>query len=143
MSETGIQIRPPARPLPEDVRVKLSEAMHECPDVAFAHLVEVEVERSDEAGPVLFVWLRGPALRTLRGALNLVSDTVAGILPEDRFVDVVILNSAPELLLEIEGVDCLLAEPDPQERRRALAAASGELPEHAPQAPRRRWWWPF
>ena len=62
------------------------------------------------------------AVRSLRAALNLVSDIVAKTLPRDRFVDIVILNSAPELLPEVERAGCLFVEPDPEERRRALAA---------------------
>ena len=51
---------------------------------------------------VLFVWLVPAAMRSLRAALNLVSDTVAKALPGNQFLDVVILNSAPELLPDVE-----------------------------------------
>jgi hypothetical protein len=71
---------------------------------------------------VLFVWLVPAAMRSLRAALNLVADTVAKTLPGDQFLDVVILNSAPELLPEVERAGCLFVEPHPDERRRALAA---------------------
>jgi len=91
--------------------------------VAFAHLVDVEVpDRGEGPGPVLFVWLVPAAMRSLRAALDLVSETVAKALPSDIFLDVVILNSAPELLPEVEGAGCLFVEPHPDERKRALAA---------------------
>ena len=105
---------------------KLRSGLERCPDLAFAHLVDVEVPaRGEGAGPVLFVWLVPAAMKSLRAALNLVSDTVAKALPSDRYVDVVILNSAPELLSTVERAGCLLVEPDPEERRRALAALGG------------------
>jgi len=71
---------------------------------------------------VLFVWLDPVAMRSMRAALNLVSETVAKALPGDRFLDVVILNSAPELLSDVERARCLFVEPHPDERKRALAA---------------------
>ena len=71
---------------------------------------------------LLFVWLVPAAMRSLRAALNLVSDSVAKALPRDLFLDVVILNSAPELLPDVERVGCLFVEPKPEERRQALAA---------------------
>jgi hypothetical protein len=61
-------------------------------------------------------------MKSLRAALNLVSESVAKALPRDRFLDVVILNSAPELLPDVERAGCLFVEPDPDERQRALAA---------------------
>jgi hypothetical protein len=118
-----LRITPPARPLDDEVEIRLREGLEACPDVAFAHLVDVDVlERGEGPGAVLFVWLVPAAMRSLRAALNLVSDTVAKALPKDLFLDVVILNSAPELLPEIERVGCLFVEPNPDERRRALAA---------------------
>ena len=142
MTDGELHFRELRRPLAPQVHSDLVDAMNRCPDVAFAYLVEVEVSSPGQAGPVLFVWLKGAALRSLRGALNLVSEAVAGVLPEEVFVDVVILNSAPELLLEIEAVQCLLAEPDPGERQRALHAASLGDPFPALK-PKRCWWWPF
>jgi len=121
--EQQLRITPPGRPLGDDVEVKLREGLEVCPDLAFAHLVDVEVSQQGEGpGMVLFVWLEPAAMRSLRAALNLVSDTVAKALPGDRFLDVVILNSAPELLLDIERAGCLFVEPNPDERQRALAA---------------------
>jgi len=102
---------------------KLRDGLERCADLAFAHLVDVDVpETGDEPGLVLFVWLDPAAMRSLRPALNLVSETVAKALPEDRFLDVVILNSAPELLPDVERAGCLFVEPLPKERRRALEA---------------------
>jgi hypothetical protein len=118
-----LRITPPARPLGDEVEGKLREGLEACPDLAFAHLVDVEVpEREEGPGMVLFVWLVPAAMRSLRAALNLVSDTVAKALPRDRFLDVVILNSAPELLPDVERAGCLFIESNPDERRRALAA---------------------
>ena len=142
MTDGELRIRALRNPLSPEVHSDLAEAMNDCPDVAFAHLVEVEVSAPDGSSPVLFVWLRGRALHSLRGALNLVSEAVAGVLPEDVFVDVVILNSAPEILLQVEAVQCLLAEPDPDERQRALRAGSSGDPLPALE-PKRNWWWPF
>jgi hypothetical protein len=72
----------------------------------------------------LFVWIVPAAMGSLRGALNLISEAVARALPEDRFLDVVILNSAPELLTPVEEAGCLLVERDSDERRRARDAAA-------------------
>ena len=113
----------PARPLAEEAETALREGLDECPDLAFAHLVDVDVIESGEGpGMVLFAWLVPAAMRSMRAALNALSDTVAGALPRDRFIDIVILNSAPELLPEVERAGCLFVEPDPEERRRALSA---------------------
>ena len=102
---------------------KLRVGLEGCPDLAFAHLVDVDVpERGEGPGMVLFVWLVAAAMRSLRAALNLVSDTVAKALPGDRYLDVVILNSAPELLPDVERAGCLFVERCPDERQRALAA---------------------
>jgi hypothetical protein len=77
-------------------------------------------------------------------ALNLVSEVVAKALPEDRFIDVAILNSAPELLQDVERADSLFVVRDLEERRRALAAAADPDPgvDDEPKSSR-RWWWPF
>ena len=118
-----LRITPPGRPLGDEVEKKLREGLEACPDLAFAHLVDVDVpERGEGPGMVLFVWLVAAAMRSLRAALNLVSDTVAKALPGDRYLDVVILNSAPELLPDVERAGCLFVERCPDERQRALAA---------------------
>lgn len=118
-----IRLSPPADPFDADVLEKLRDRLEKCADLAFAHLVDVEVpEREVGPGPTLFVWLVPAAMRSLRAALNLVSEAVADALPADRFLDVVILNSAPELLPEVERADCLFVEIDGEERRRALEA---------------------
>ena len=119
------RISAPGNPLGDEVEGALHEGLEACPDVAFAHLVDVEVLESGE-GPtmVLFVWIEKAAMKSIRAALNLVSDTVAKALPRDRFVDVVIINSAPELLPEVERAGCLFVEPNPEERERVLKAVS-------------------
>jgi len=103
--------------------------------------------RQEAPHPVLFVWLTGDALAVMRRSLQRVYRAVAGALPDGEYVDVVLLNSAPELLAEVEAAGCLLAEPDPEERRRALAAAAAPLPgpgappeDRQELAPRRPWW---
>jgi hypothetical protein len=123
-----VRITPPGQPLGREVENKLREGLETCPDVAFAHLVDVDVpEQGEGPGMVLFVWLVPAAMKSMRAALNLVSEVVAKALPGDRFLDVVILNSAPELLRGIERAGCLLVAPHPDERRRALAAVSEDI----------------
>ena len=124
-SDSHLRITPPGTPLADDAEAALREGLNACSDLAFAHLVDVEVAQSGE-GPsmVLFAWLEPAAMRSMRAALNLLSDTVAKALPRERFLDIVILNSAPELLPEVERTGCLFVEPDPEERRRALSAGS-------------------
>jgi hypothetical protein len=118
-----LRITHPARPLGDEIEEKLREGLAACPDLAFAHLVDVDVpEQGEGPGMVLFVWLVPAAMKSMRAALNLVSETVAKALPRDHFLDVVILNSAPELLPDIERAGCLLTAPHPDERQRALAA---------------------
>jgi hypothetical protein len=108
-----------------EVLARLRGELEACPDIAFAHLCRVTVPRhGGGAQPSLFVWLVPPAVGSLRAALNLVSEAVARSLPEDRFVDVLILNSAPELLAQVEEAGGLLVERDAGERQRALAACS-------------------
>lgn len=125
-----LRMTAPGRPLEGEVEKKLRDGLEGCPDLAFAHLVDVEVlDQSEGPELVLFVWLEPSAMRSMRAALNLVSDIVAKALPGNRFLDVVILNSAPELLLDVERIGCLLVEPHPDERRRALAAASIRVPD--------------
>ena len=141
--EGRVHFSKPRQPFDEDVLEKLRVGIENCPDVAFAHLADTEVVgRQDRPGQVIFVWLVAAAMGSLRGALNLVSETVAGALPEDRFLDVVILNSAPELLEDLERAECLFVVRDAEERRRALAAASGQAVGSEPDSPR-PWWWPF
>ena len=97
-----MRISAPTRPLSATVMKKLETGLELCPDVAFAHLPEVEVAESEgRANLVLFVWLRPEALRSLRSALNLVAEVAAKALPQGEFVDVVILNSTPELLVPV------------------------------------------
>lgn len=113
-----------SRSLERQVERALVEALSVCPDVAFAHLPEVFVPSEQERPElVLMVWLEPAALRSLRQALNLVSEAVARALPSGQYLDVVVLNSAPELIEQVERAGCLLLERNPEERRRALAAA--------------------
>jgi hypothetical protein len=140
--DESIVIRAPARPLDAEVEAKLRSALGKCPDIGFAHLVEVEVSgRDEEPALALFAWLTPQGMGSLRASLTLVSEIVAGVLPEGRFLDVLILNSAPELLDRVESAGCLLVECDPQERLRALeAAATGGSDEPTDGG---RGWWPF
>ena len=120
-------ISPPEQPLDPQVKDRLAQELSRCPDLAFAHLPQVMVPARQEAPSlVLFVWLQAPALRSLRFALNLVSEAVARSLPDGNYLDVVVLNSAPELLDQVERARSLLVENDPEERARALAAASAD-----------------
>jgi len=141
--EEQIHFSKPRKPFDDEVVGKLRAGIENCPDVAFAHLADTEVVgRQDRPGQVIFVWLVAAAMGSLRGALNLVSEAVADALPEDRFLDVVILNSAPELLEDLERADCLFVVRDAEERRAALAAASDRGASGEPESPS-RWWWPF
>lgn len=141
--ELDLWIRAPQKPLEPETVEKLRSGLRACQDVAFAHLPEVQVVgREDPPELVLFVWLIPAAMRSIRSALNLVSETVARALPEDRYVDVVILNSAPELIREVERAGCLLIERDAGERQRALDAAGDENPEPESNLKASRWW-PF
>lgn len=89
----------------------------------------------------LFVWLVPEGVGSLRAALNLVSEAVARALPEDVFLDVLILNSVPELLESVENAGCLLVERDADERRRARAAA--DQPQKPEPIESRKGFWPF
>jgi hypothetical protein len=123
-SDPAIRVDPPSSPLDEQTTQRLCSALEACPDVAFAYLVDVRVEGvQDHPSLSLFVWLMPEAVGSLRHSLNLVSETVASVIPRERFIDVLILNSAPELLEDIDRADCLLVERDPGERTRALEAA--------------------
>ena len=127
-SDQQLRITPPGQPLGDEVEKRLREGLEICPDLAFAHLVDVDVpEQGEGPGMVLFVWLVPAAMRSMRAALNQISETVAKALPPDRFLDVVILNSAPELLPEIERTRSLLVAPHSDERQRALAAVSDDV----------------
>ncbi len=119
-----IIIESPDAGLDDEIEDRLRIELGSCPDVAFAHLPQVTVVgRQEKPQLSLFVWLVPEAVGSLRAALNLVCEAVARALPEDVFLDVLILNSAPELLATVEAAGCLLVERDPQERRRACAAA--------------------
>ena len=135
-----IVIEPPEERLAEEVEDRLRLELGSCPDVAFAHLCQVTVAgRSSAPQLSLFVWLVPEAVGSLRAALNLVCEAVARAIPEDVFIDVLILNSAPELLAPVEASGCLFVERDRRERRRALEAAARE-PESSGPPPRRRLW---
>lgn len=119
-----ITFEAPEPGLSREVEEKLKAELNRCPDVAFAHLTNVTV--AGQPGPQLslFVWLVPEAVGSLRAALNLVSEAVATALPEDRFLDVLILNSVPELLKPVEDGGRLIVERHPKERLRALQASS-------------------
>ena len=138
-----IKIKAPDQRLGEDTFATLQAQLQVCPDLAFAHLAETEVPDSGSNGELcLFAWLRGSSLRSLRSALNLVSEAVARSLPPNVYVDVVILNSAPDLLVEVERVGRLVVECDAEERRRALAAArSGGDASNAKESSQPWWRW--
>jgi len=139
----NVEVRRPSRGLGRDVERRLAADLQSCPDLAFAYLADVWVPgRHPSPDLVLFAWLVPGALRSLRSALNLVSEAVARTIPEDQYLDVVILNSAPEMLGDLEACDTLLVERVPEERARALTAAEsgGEESEPPRTGP---WWWPF
>ncbi len=141
MSASDIVVKKVQKPWPDAVVSSLVQALSAAPDVAFAHLVDVGVPGQGEIHTALFVWLHPGALRSLRRVLNQVSAIVSGALPDGTAVDVIILNSAPELLEQVEAVGGLIVESDPAERRRALEAAAAE-----PAVGEREdgpWWWPF
>ena len=120
---SDIRIERPLEPLAPELERAVQRRLSACPDVAFAHLPQVLVPgHQDRPELVLFVWLTADAMRSLRQSLNLVSDEVARALPSGKYLDVVILNSAPELLEDVERAGCLLVERDPAERQRAIAA---------------------
>jgi hypothetical protein len=125
--EAEILVEGPPEGFGAEIGERLSAEIGSCPDVAFAHLARVTVV-GDSSGPQpsLFVWLVPSAMGSLRSSLNLVSEAVARALPDDLYLDVLILNSAPELLSDVEGAGRLVAERDPDERRRALTAAGLE-----------------
>jgi hypothetical protein len=139
----SIRVTAPREALSSERLDELEQRLMACPDVAFCHLVDVEVDGvAGGPSPTLFVWLVPSALGTLRTALNIVSEAVADSLPPDRYLDVLILNSAPELLTAVEQAGGLFAVRDPDERRRALEAAAGGGVGFEPLPPRKGWW-PF
>jgi hypothetical protein len=136
-----LEISPRGDQLAPEVVQRLSDELGRCPDLAFAHLPLVRVpDRQERPEPVLFVWLEAGALRSLRSALNLVAEAVARALPDGVFLDVVVLNSAPELLGDVESAGNLLIEKNPGERARAVQAA---VESSVSETPKGRWWWPF
>jgi len=138
-------IQPLRRRPPENVLDRLRRRLSACPDLAFAHLVEVIVpEHSRRPDPTLFVWLRPEGVRSLRSSLNLVSEAVAQSLPQELYLDVLILNSAPELLQAVESTGEPFLVRDASERQEALSAmTSPEAPSDEPEPTRPRSWWPF
>ncbi len=140
-NEPEIIIEPPGVGLGDEIERRLRTELGSCPDVAFAHLSLVSVGRQEPPQLSLFVWLVPEAVASLRAALNLVSEAVARALPEAVFLDVLILNSAPELLASVEDAGRLLVERDADERRRALAAADRE--QDSDPIPSRGGLWPF
>ncbi|HHQ47929.1 MAG TPA: hypothetical protein ENK19_03495 [Acidobacteria bacterium] len=137
----AVRFRAPRWGLDDRVMGRLKEELASCPDVAFAHLVEA-VPPGQAPALALFVWIEPQAMGSIRSALNLVCRTVGQVLPDDRFTDVVILNSAPELLADVEAAGCLLVEPDPEEHARALESLRA-LQEQGPEESTARGWWPF
>jgi len=141
-SDPEIIIEAPVRGLGDEVESRLRGELASCPDVAFAHLTQVTVVGLQTTPQLsLFVWLVPEGVGSLRAALNLVSEAVARALPEDVFLDVLILNSVPELLESVEKAGCLLVERDADERRRARAAA--DQPQEPEPIESRKGFWPF
>jgi len=139
-----VRIEAPREPFEPELMSKMRDALEQCPDIAFAHLPQVLVPgRQAEPELALFVWLVPEAVASLRLALNAVSDVVARVLPREKYLDVVVLNSVPELLEQVEAAGCLVAERDRDERRRALAAARSDDSEQHPTPSVKPWWWPF
>ncbi len=139
-----VKVCKPKEGLSGDVFDALKRGLGACPDVSFAYLPQVEVpEAAGEANLVLFVWLRAEAMGSMRSALDLISQIVAGALATGDFIDVAILNSVPELLVAIDDADCLVIDNEPEERQRVLDDARD--PQRVPEAlpPRQKWWWPF
>jgi hypothetical protein len=133
-----VVIEAPGSALGPEVRDRLRTELESCPDVAFAYLVRVAVGGTP-AQLSLFVWLVPEAVGSLRAALNLVCEAVARALPEDRFLDVLILNSAPELLGSVEAAGPPIVVRDEDERHRAIEAAD-EPPGGLSERRRFRWW---
>jgi len=129
-----VRIEAPREPLGPELMSRLRDELEQCPDVAFAHLPQVFVPgRQARPEQTLFVWLVPEAVASLRPALNGVAEIVARVLPREKYLDVVVLNSA----------GCLVAERDQDERQRALAAARSGEEEQQPTPSSKPWWWPF
>lgn len=144
MTVSEIVVKPVREPWPKEQVQSLVQALAGSPDIAFAHLVDAGAPGQGEMHTALFVWLRSGALRSLRPALNQASTIVAGAIPDGTAVDLIILNSAPELLEKVEAVGGLIVEGDPEERRRALEAAAAVPTEDDGDHPHKGpWWWPF
>ena len=140
-----LRIGPPAVAWPDDRLDALRREIGACRDVAFAHLPEVLVPgRQSRPNRVLFVWVVPEAMGAIRAVMNTICDAAARALPSSEFVDVVLLNSAPELLLPVEAAGCLLVERSPEERARALeaarAAAAEDHDEPEPRPAPAPWW---
>lgn len=144
LNDPEIIIEPLESLLTEEVEDRLRRELEVCPDVAFAYLCRVfVVGQSPSPEPSLFVWLAPEAVGSLRAALNLVSEAVARALPGDVFLDVLILNSVPEILIRVEESNCLFLERDVEERRRALEAATSTHGPEDPAAARPHRIWPW
>jgi hypothetical protein len=129
--------------LAPDTMAALRERLSACPDLAFTYLAEVQVDGHDDPAPTLFVWLEARALGSVRSALDLVARAVAQTLPAECFLDVVILNSAPDLLDAVAAEGDLVTETNPDERRRAMAAstaADGVMPDEPGRDSGASWW---
>ena len=144
MSASDIVVKPVRKPWSEPVLQSLVRALSAAPDIAFAYLVDAGVPGQGDMHEALFVWLQPGALRSLRRVLNQVSAIVSGAMPSGKAVDVIILNSAPEMLEVVEAAGGLIVENDPEERRRALEAAAATPTDDYGDPPRKGpWWWPF
>jgi hypothetical protein len=138
----GIRIEALGAELGPEVEARLRAQLLDCPDLAFAHLTQVTVAgQPGGSQPSLFVWLLPEGVASLRSALNLVSEAVARALPDDTYLDVLILNSAPELLEAVAGTGAPFVVRDDAERRRAVEAAGvAAAGTEAEVRPRFRWW---
>ncbi len=127
-----------------EVEDALVTRLRSCPDLAFAYLVEVTVpDHSDRPDPTLLAWLVRDAISSLRASLDLVAAAVAASIPGDSYLDVVILNSVPELLEALERTGNPLVVRDRDELERAFAASRGDPPPSPGPAPKKPWYWPF
>ncbi|MCK5378240.1 MAG: hypothetical protein KAJ78_02500 [Acidobacteria bacterium] len=144
MSASEIVVKPVREPWPEAILQRVVQALSGASDVAFAYLVDAGVPGQGDMHVALFVWLQPGALRSLGRVLNQVSAIVSGAMPSGKAVDVIILNSAPEMLEVVEAAGGLIVENDPEERRRALEAAAATPTDDYGDHPRKGpWWWPF
>jgi hypothetical protein len=140
-SDVDVVVDPPGSAFGPEVDEKLRSELAVCPDIAFAHLARVTVGGPTAGSQLsLFVWLVPEAVGSLRAALNLVCEAVARALPEDRFLDVLILNSAPELLASVLAAGDPIVVRDDDERRRAVDAAAESSSGEPPKRGRFGWW---